>query len=231
MPRLNNEKHELYCRHRAGGMAPNKAKIAAGYAAGSGQQTELEKKPEIVARIEELLEELRAKREANRIAAREAGKIIGQMTGASKAWVIQQLAENARNAAHDGAYKESNDALKLIGEELGMFKGGSADGVAAGETDHIIDQDVLDVLAPEQTPPTDVEFEVINPGAEPEDPETSEAALRLIEGHTPKRRRADGTLGDSEANIVFENGKEFVEDEDDPDEDDDAEFTDIDPLS
>jgi hypothetical protein len=52
----------------------------------------------------------------------EAAKMVGQVTGISKAWVIQQLAENAINAKEDGDYGESNAALTLIGKEYGMFK-------------------------------------------------------------------------------------------------------------
>jgi hypothetical protein len=66
------------------------------------------------------------KREQQRTAAMEAAKMVGQVTGVSKAWVIQQLAENAINAKQDGDYGESNAALTLIGKEYGMFQGGSA---------------------------------------------------------------------------------------------------------
>lgn len=103
-----------------------KAALAAGYAPGSSTQ-HLETDADIIARIEELFEERTAQREAQRLAAVEAAKVVGQMTGVSRAFVIQKLAENAQNAAADGQFKESNAALELIGKDLGMFSGGQGD--------------------------------------------------------------------------------------------------------
>lgn len=126
MARLPNERNELYARHRAKGMNAAKAAVAAGYAPGSSTQ-HLETDPDVMARIEELFEEQKAQREQQRLAAVEAAKVVGQMTGVSRAFVIQKLAENAQNAAADGQFKDSNYALELIGKDLGMFSGGQGD--------------------------------------------------------------------------------------------------------
>lgn len=126
MPKLNNERHELYSRHRAKGMNAIKAAIAAGFAVNTST-THLEHDPEIVVRIQELTDEMNSQREAHRIAAMEAAKIVGQMTGITRAWVIEKLAANAQVAAQAEDFKESNAALKLIGEEFGMFKGGQGE--------------------------------------------------------------------------------------------------------
>jgi hypothetical protein len=131
MPRLANDRNEQYCRHRARGMNASKAAMAAGYAPGSST-THLEKDPEIVARIEELTAEFRQKQAEQRAAAVAAAKVVGEMTGVGRAWVIEKLAENALNAAQDGDYKESNSALKLIGDEFGMFQGQKQDEGSAG---------------------------------------------------------------------------------------------------
>jgi hypothetical protein len=126
MSRLPNERNDLYARHRARGMLPSKAALAAGYAAGSST-THLEQDPEIVARIAEYMDEFQAHREQQRIAAHEAAKVVGSMTGVGRSWVIQQLAEIAGLAKNDQDYKEANRALELIGKEMGMFSGGSGE--------------------------------------------------------------------------------------------------------
>jgi len=125
MPQLPNTRNELYAGHRARGMSPSKAAMAAGYASGSSTASQLEKDPAVVGRIEELLEELTLKRDSQRTAAIEAAKVVGEMTGYSKGWVIQKLAEVAQLAASADDFKAANEALKLIGEEFGMFKGAS----------------------------------------------------------------------------------------------------------
>jgi len=126
MARLQNDKHELYCYHRAKGMIPKKAQVAAGYAQGSNTHAQLEEDQEIQARILELTHEVQLKREQQRAAAMEVAKTVGQITGVTKAWVIQRLAENATAAKEEGDFKESNNALELIGKEYGMFNGASA---------------------------------------------------------------------------------------------------------
>jgi hypothetical protein len=73
------------------------------------------------------MDETEAQREAQRAAAIEAAKVVGQLTGVTRSWVIQKLAENAQMAAQDGQWKESNAALELIGKDFGMFAGGSSD--------------------------------------------------------------------------------------------------------
>lgn len=122
-----------------------KAAIAAGYAPGTST-THLEQDREIMNRIEELFEEQKAQREAQRAAAIEAAKVVGQMTGVSRAFVIQKLAENAQNAAADGQFKESNAALELIGKDLGMFNGGADNDSGGPSIPHTLDLDKLDAL-------------------------------------------------------------------------------------
>lgn len=126
MGKLANERHELYALHRAKGFGPNKAGIAAGYATGSSTPSELEKDPAVQVRVQEIIDELAERKKAQTEAARAAAQVIGQMTGIGKAWVIEQLAIVAQTAAGDGDYKAANEALKLIGDEFGMFKGASA---------------------------------------------------------------------------------------------------------
>lgn len=215
MPRLGNDRNELYCKHRARGMIPSKASLAAGYAAGSST-THLEQDPEIVARIAELMEEYKAQKEQQRIAAMEAAKMVGQMTGVTRAWVIQKLAENAQMAANEGMFKESNEALKLIGQDFGMFNGGSDEEGAGGvpktldldKLDAILDQSTSAIEAPEMS-----EIEKSKQFGE-------ETALRLIEGQiAPKRldKEREFSTG-SETDVALT--ADAVPDDQLPDEDD-----------
>lgn len=131
MPRLDNDTREQYCRHKARGMNSTKASLAAGFAPGSST-SHLDKDPEVLARIQELTTEFQEKQAQQRAAAVAAAKVVGEMTGVGRAWVIEKLAENAQNAAHDGDYKESNAALELIGKEFGMFQGQQNDEGSSG---------------------------------------------------------------------------------------------------
>jgi hypothetical protein len=123
MPKLNNDRNELYARMRAKGLIPSKAAIAAGYATGSAIYSKLEEDDEVLQRIAELIEEGNLKKEQARAAARASGEKIGELVGVGRAWVMKELAENAAMARMEGKFSDSNAALIKIGEELGMFKG------------------------------------------------------------------------------------------------------------
>lgn len=169
MPRLSNERHELYALHRAKGMKPAQAVIAAGFRSGTGLQTKLEEDKEVQDRIEELFLDIREKKEHMRLAARESAKVVGEQAGVGKAWVIRQLAEIVLLANSDGDFPTSIAAIKLIGDEFGMFKGASGvkdDNDAIGQT---IDLDVTEALLDQadeamprvSLPEPDVDYESI----------------------------------------------------------------------
>jgi hypothetical protein len=181
MPKLLNERHELYATYRAKGFSPAKAALSAGYASGSSTSAELEKTPEIEARRDELIEELRLKREMARNAAVEASKVIGQMTGVGKAWVLTKLSENAQLAMSDGEYKDANEALKLIGEEFGMFKGGSAADPNAEMMSDTFNLDTLEAILGKSDDAVDP-MKVLAP--------PTDEAIRLIEGFDSGKKLA-----------------------------------------
>lgn len=151
MPVLGNAKQELYAKHRANGFIPKKAAVAAGYATGSAIYTSLEADAVIVARIHELIDErnsIQAEKRARAVAEGvAAGAVAGAIAGVDQAWVLQQLRENATDAAQRGDFKESTAALKLIGDHLGMFKtsGGDA-GQRGGPDDDTLTMDHIDKL-------------------------------------------------------------------------------------
>jgi hypothetical protein len=182
---------------RAKGMIPSKAAIAAGFASGSAVYTELEGNPEVVVRVRELMDELEERKQAKSEANREAARVVGQVTGYGKAWVLEKLAENASLAQSDADYKEANVALRLIGEELGMFKGASAadEESSAGQT---LDLDKFAALM-EGAPLTGL-------SPPPERTVDIDTALGLIEGQgsaARRLRREREAFSDSEANVAL----------------------------
>jgi hypothetical protein len=189
MPRLANDRNEQYARHRARGMNAAKSALAAGYAPGAST-THMENDPEIQARIGELMDEFKAQRDQQRAAASEAAKIVGQMTGVGRAWVIEKLAENAQNAAREGAFKESNEALKLIGEEFGMFQGQQNDDSEGSAVPKTLNMDslesVLDAAHDALPPPAPTGLPLYG----------EETAMKLIEGQTGKGQSNRVPVGD-----------------------------------
>lgn len=146
MPVLANARHELYCSHRAKGMAPAKAAIAAGFATGSAVYSSLEKDADIINRIQEKMDEIKLFRDQRKTAALEAARTVGKMTGYSRAWVLTQLAELASSAKADGDYAEANTALKMIGQHLGMFKGNTNEKDDENDVPSHLDMDTTEAL-------------------------------------------------------------------------------------
>jgi hypothetical protein len=188
MPQLANERQELYAKMRAKGFPPAKAANAAGYAAGSAVYAGLEKDPDVLNRIAEIMDELNERKEAQKLAAMEAAKVVGQLTGIERSYVVRKLAENAELAQRAGDFKESNAALKLIGEDLGMFKGPTGDDSSGQSTlPPTFDLDalhsVLDRALPGPTEPTEEEIEALTPVQD------SEAMMKLLDGHKAVQQR------------------------------------------
>jgi hypothetical protein len=183
MARLSDQRQELYAFNRARGMLPAKAAVAAGYAVGSGIYTKLENDPEMLNRITELANEVRDKREQLRAAAIESAKVVGQTVGISKAWVIAQLAENAVLARQEGDMAASNAALKLIGDEYGMFKGNS--GLEENDNSGVrhIDLDATEALLSQAR-------EAMGQKEESQPSFDIEGAMALIAGNRPRDRVA-----------------------------------------
>lgn len=183
MPKLADQRQELYAFNRARGMLPAKAAVAAGYAVGSGIYTKLENDQEMLQRITELTNEVREKREQLRAAAIESAKVVGQTVGISKAWVISQLAENAVLARQEGDIAASNAALKLIGDEYGMFKGNS--GIDDNDNSGVrhIDLDATEALLNQAR-------EAMGNKEETQPSFDIEGAMALIAGNRPRDRVA-----------------------------------------
>ncbi|MDO9364621.1 MAG: hypothetical protein Q7T60_16965 [Sphingopyxis sp.] len=102
MPALANPRHERFSQELAKGKSATEAMEAAGYG-DPRNSTRLTKNDEIAARVVELQE-------------RAATNVV-----ISREWVIEQLVENVTKAKAQGDIGPSNQALQLLGKEIGMF--------------------------------------------------------------------------------------------------------------
>lgn len=195
MPKLANERHELYAMHRAKGMVPAMASKASGFASGSSIYSTLEQDAAIIQRIAELMEELKDRKAERRAAAQEAAKVVGQTVGNSRLWVLEMLAENAAMARDEGDFKESNEALRMIGEELGMFEGGSDPDSPDGKIPNRINVDDMHALTSKlakmrELPP-------------PEPPDSLERALKIIGNNRVPAQEREISIG-SEVDVALD---------------------------
>ena len=124
MAQLKNVKWELFATFIAEGRAIGKSFLDAGYstASASTHATELKKRPEVVARIAELLED-RTRFKEQYIKPKQAGMDIEPVSVAqlNRAWVLERLMKNADDSAAAQQFTASNQALIVLGKELGLF--------------------------------------------------------------------------------------------------------------
>ncbi len=113
---LKNRRHEMYAQALATGISQVAAYKYAGYNPDKGAACRLAANPRVKARLNELL-------------AKAAAKTV-----VDRAWILDKLAENARNClaidvvtidkvkivTHNPA--AANKALELLGKEKGMFR-------------------------------------------------------------------------------------------------------------
>jgi len=100
---LINQRHELFAQALFEGKSQRDAFAAAGYSRNDGNASRLTQNEKVQARVAELKE-------------RAAVKV-----SLTREWIIEQLIQNARLARIQGDIAPSNQALSLLGKELGMF--------------------------------------------------------------------------------------------------------------
>ena len=103
MPALSNPRHERFAQELAKGKSQSEAYQDAGYEPSEPNASRLTRNDKVKSRVAELQE-------------RAAASVC-----VSREWVLEQLVENARLAKQAGDISPSNQALNLIGKELGMF--------------------------------------------------------------------------------------------------------------
>lgn len=103
MPVLANARHERFAQELAKGKSQADAYQAAGYEPSEPNASRLTRNDKVQKRVAEL----QARAVENVLLTRE--------------WVLEQLVDNASKAKAAGDFGPSNQALNLLGKELGMF--------------------------------------------------------------------------------------------------------------
>jgi hypothetical protein len=132
---LTNRRHELFCVFLASGETTQaQAYEMAGYQASAQNASNLLRKPEVKFRVEELKAERLKKETEFQIALKKADLDPEDPTGKRKEiedWnlnhVRNMLAENARLAQVAGQFSAAKESIKLIGDTMAAFEGGSSE--------------------------------------------------------------------------------------------------------
>jgi phage terminase small subunit len=103
MAALSNARHERFAQELAKGKSQSEAYQNAGYEPSEPNASRLTRNDKVQARVAEL----QARAVENVMLSRE--------------WVLEQLVDNAAKAKLAGDFGPSNQALNLLGKELGMF--------------------------------------------------------------------------------------------------------------
>lgn len=131
MPALGEPKWEKACQLHAKGASKTDAYHQAGFTRNGRTASQFFSRPHIIARVKELTD-------AVYVAEREGAKKAAEKVGLSKQWVIERLMYNAErclrgqpvldaNGVQTGKFSgkpdgnAANQALKLLGLEVGMF--------------------------------------------------------------------------------------------------------------
>lgn len=128
MPALVNARWEMFSLGLASGKSQLQSYRDAGFQAANGNSSNaciLAKRPEVAARVAELIED-RTKFKANFVdtAGLEDIAALDQAARegvATREWIITKLMDNAIKAADATQFAASNQALKMLGEDIGMF--------------------------------------------------------------------------------------------------------------
>lgn len=103
MPALSNARHERFAQELAKGKSQSEAYANAGYEPSEPNASRLTRND----KVQERVAELQSRAVENVLLSRE--------------WVLEQLVDNASKAKAAGDFGPSNQALNLLGKELGMF--------------------------------------------------------------------------------------------------------------
>lgn len=114
MPALLNPRHERFARELASGKTASDAYEIAGFKRNDGNASTLKGKQSISKRVAELQAEQAE-------TARKATELAAERLSIDREWVLARLVENAMQARAESDFGPSNQALNLIGKELGMF--------------------------------------------------------------------------------------------------------------
>jgi hypothetical protein len=114
MPVLANARHESFAVNRASGQRQVDAYVNAGFEASPSSASQLERRPEVGARIQELIQERVTER---RRVDEDSDDSISDI---DKAWVLRMLKQNVKDAQSAGQINAANKALDMIMNLVGL---------------------------------------------------------------------------------------------------------------
>jgi hypothetical protein len=128
MAELTNPRWESFARYISLGYSYAKAYKAAGFGAGSaaGNASVLVRRPEVMARVQELLD-AKIEMETGTSAADidrfdRQRSLVRAGEKIDPVWIVDQLMENVKIARENGQIAAANKALEMLGKEVGLFQ-------------------------------------------------------------------------------------------------------------
>lgn len=120
MPTLANPRHEAFAKNRAAGLKQYESYINAGFEGNPQGASQIERRVEVAARIQELMTERQEARRADCELEDDSTE------GINRTWVLSELKKNVREAQKTGQISAANKAVELMMDMLNLVpkKGG-----------------------------------------------------------------------------------------------------------
>jgi len=114
VPSLANPRHEVFAHARSEGLGQYDAYISAGFEGNPSAASQLEKRPEVRQRIQELvLERQTARMDSQRTTDDSVSDL-------NRDWILRELKENIRQAQSAGQISAANKAIEMLIDLLNL---------------------------------------------------------------------------------------------------------------
>lgn len=114
MPKLPNDKHDMFAHGLAKGMSKADAYVHAGYNDSPPSATRLSQKPEVVQRVQEIRQDMMAAAKELIALPTEENAIAFAATGMTLEWCMEEFKDIAEKAKAAGQFAPANAAVKNI---------------------------------------------------------------------------------------------------------------------
>jgi hypothetical protein len=111
---LANARHEAFAKNRAAGLAQYDAYINSGFEGNPTAASQIERRPEVRSRIQELIAERQAARTDEERAEDDS------VSELNRDWVLKELKQNVKTAQTSGQISAANKAIELIMDIVGL---------------------------------------------------------------------------------------------------------------
>jgi hypothetical protein len=115
MPLLSNPRHEAYAQGRANGLRVHDAYISAGFEGNPSAASQIENRPEVRSRVQEIIQEKQEKR--RQIEAERGEEPISDI---DHEWIVRELKRNVQKAQETGQISAANKGIELLMDVLNI---------------------------------------------------------------------------------------------------------------